>query len=91
MWNSYLLLDEISEPLVLGPRNDGRRMQYEVEGGRIAYKNKPEHVVGLRKDRILDLHEKHGLEVIEIRLSNWSDGRPDTPYRGQDVIVARKK
>lgn len=91
IWNSYLLLDEISEPLVLGPRNDGRRMQFEVEGGRIGYKEKPEHVVGLYRDQILALHEKYGLEIVEERLSNWSGGRPDTQYRGQDVIVARKK
>lgn len=70
VWNSYLLLDEVSEPLVLGPRNDGRRMRFEVEGGRIGYKNKPEHVVGLYRDQILALHEKHGLEVVEERLSN---------------------
>lgn len=90
IWNSYLLLDEISEPLVLGPRNDGRRMQYKVEGGRVAYKDKPELVVGLNRDQILDLHEKHGLEIIEEWLSNWSGGRPDTKNRGQDVIIARK-
>lgn len=91
IWNSYLLLDEVSEPLVLGPRKDGRRMQHEVEGGRVGYKEKPEHVVGLYKDRILSLHEKYGLEIIELQLSNWSGGRPDTKYRGQDVIIARKK
>jgi ubiquinone/menaquinone biosynthesis C-methylase UbiE len=90
IWNSYLLLDEISEPLVLGPRNDGRRMQHEVEGGRIAYKEKPEHVVGLYKEQIMALHEKHGFEISEVQLSNWSGGRPDTKYRGQDVIIARK-
>lgn len=90
IWNSYLLLDEISEPLVLGPRSDGRRMQFEVEGGRVGYKNKPEHVVGLYKDQILALHEKHGLEIIEVQLSNWSGGRPDIQHRGQDVIIARK-
>ena len=91
IWNSYLLLDEISEPLVLGPRNDGRRMQYEVEGGRVGYKEKPEHVVGLYRDQVLALHEKHGLEIVEEQLSNWSGGRPDTKSRGQDVIIARKK
>jgi len=90
IWNSYLLLDEISEPLVLGPRKDGRRMQFEVEGGRIGYKNKPEHVVGLYKDRVLAAHAKHGLEVTEVQLSNWSGGRPETDFRGQDVIIARK-
>lgn len=90
IWNSYLLLDELSEPLVLGPRNDGRRMQYQVEGGRVGYKEKPEHVVGLNKDRILALHEKHGLEITDLQLSNWSGGRPNTQYRGQDVIIARK-
>lgn len=90
IWNSYLLLDDISEPLVLGPRNDGRRMQYKVEGGRVGYQEKPEHVVGLYKDQILGLHEKHGLEIIEVQLSNWSGGRPDTKYRGQEVIIARK-
>ena len=91
IWNSYLLLDEVSEPLVLGPRKDGRRMQHEVEGGRVGYKDKPEHVVGLRKDRIFDLHQKHGLEIVDVRLSNWSGGRPDTKFRGQDVIVAKKR
>lgn len=90
VWNSYLLLDEVSEPLVLGPRSDGRRMQYEVEGGRVGYKDKPEHVVGLRKDRVLALHEKHGLGEVDVLLSNWSGGRTGKKYRGQDIIIARK-
>ena len=90
VWNSYLLLDEISEPLVLGPRNDGRRMAFEVEGGRIGYPKKPEHVVSLYKDRIHELHRKHGFVIIEEQLSNWSGGRPDVKYKGQDVIIAQK-
>ncbi|HUF55079.1 MAG TPA: class I SAM-dependent methyltransferase [Thermohalobaculum sp.] len=90
IWNSYLLLDEISEPLVLGPRNDGRRMQYEVDGGRIGWKDKPEWVVGLRLDRIKALHQRHGFEITDLQLSDWSGGRPETPYKGQDFIVARK-
>lgn len=90
IWNSYLLLDEVSEPFVLGPRNDGRRMQHEIDGGRVGYKDRPEHVVGLHKERILALHEKHGLEVVEMQLSNWSGGRPTTNYHGQDIIIARK-
>lgn len=90
VWNTYLLLDEASEPLVIGPRPDGRRMQYSVDGGRIGYLDKPEHVVGLHKERILEIHQKHGLEIVHIRLSNWSGGRPQVAYRGQDVIIARK-
>jgi SAM-dependent methyltransferase len=91
IWNSYLLLDEISEPLVHGaPRKDGRRMEHKVDGGRIAYPDKPEWVVGLHKDRILALHEKHGFDVIKVELTNWSGGRPEVPT-GQDVIVARKR
>ncbi|MCI0734905.1 MAG: class I SAM-dependent methyltransferase [Beijerinckiaceae bacterium] len=87
--NTYLLLDEISEPLVLGPRADGRRMPFTVEGGRVANKDRAEHVVGLYKDRILDLHKKHGLEPSNIMLMNWSGGR-ETKFKGQDLIVAVK-
>ncbi|WP_157014904.1 class I SAM-dependent methyltransferase [Mesorhizobium xinjiangense] len=91
IWNSYLLLDEISEPLVHGrPRSDGRRMEHEVKGGRVGWKDKPEWVVGLRLDGINELHRKHGLEIVETQLSNWSGGREDVPYKGQDVIIARK-
>jgi hypothetical protein len=64
-------------------------MVHQVDGGRVGYKDRPEHVVGLHKDRILQLHERYRLEVTQLQLSNWSGGR-DTKYRGQDVIVARK-
>lgn len=91
IWNSYLLLDEVSEPLVHGaPRNDGRRMEHKVDGGRIGYPDKPEWVVSLYKDRILALHEKHGFEIMEVILTDWSGGRPGVP-KGQDVIIARKR
>lgn len=89
IWNSYLILDEQSEPRVLGPRNDGRRMMYPVDGGRIGYKDRPELVTGLYKDRVLDLHSKHGFEVTAVQLSNWSGGRPNVKYIGQDVVIAR--
>jgi SAM-dependent methyltransferase len=90
IWNSYLLLDSISEPLVMFPRNDGRRMPYPVDGGRIAYKERPEHVVGLYTDRIVELHHKHGLKIERIAYANWSGGRR-VPFKGQDVILAKKE
>lgn len=88
--NSYLLLDEYSEPQVLGPRPDGRRMVHEVKGGRIGYLDKPEWVVGLNLDEIYAIHEKAGLEIIEAKLSNWSGGRLDSRYMGQDILIAKK-
>jgi ubiquinone/menaquinone biosynthesis C-methylase UbiE len=90
IWNTYLLLDEISEPLVLGPRGDGRRMMHKVEGGRVGYLDKPEHVVGLDKDRILEAHRRNGFEIVDVSLTNWSGGRPEVQSRGQDAILARK-
>ncbi|MEM6374736.1 MAG: class I SAM-dependent methyltransferase [Pseudomonadota bacterium] len=90
IWNSYLLLDERSEPLVLGPRNDGRRMRFPVDGGRIGWKESPEWVTGLYHERVIELHEKHGFEIVDTKMSNWSGGRPLIKFKGQDIIVARK-
>jgi SAM-dependent methyltransferase len=91
IWNSYLLLDQITEPSVLVPRNDGRRMPHPVPGGRIAYKDKPEHVVGLYVDGIKELHHKHGLTIAQVRYTNWSGARKLVSLKGQDVIIAVKK
>lgn len=90
VYNTYLLLDEISEPLVIKPRLDGRTMMHPVDGGRIGYKDKPEHVVGLYKDRVLEAHEEAGLKVVVLGLTNWSGGRPHVNFAGQDAIVAEK-
>lgn len=88
-WNSYLLLDEVTEPLVLQPRPDGRRMPFKVDGGRISRQDCPEALAGHDMDRIKAIHSKHGLEITFISLTNWSGGR-NHPLRGQDAIVARK-
>lgn len=89
-WNSYLLLDEHSEPKVLEPRSDGRKMPHRVEGGRVANPAVPEQIVGLYRDRVEDLHRRHGLEIVDVKLTNWSGGRPEIAFAGQDLIVARK-
>lgn len=90
VWNTYLLLDEFSEPHVLAPRRDGRWMKFPVDGGRVTYRDKPEAVVALYKDRVLALHQKHGLQVTLTGLSNWSGGRPKVNFKGQDLIIAQK-
>ena len=89
-WNTFLLLDEHSEPKVLEDRTDGRKMLHRVDGGRVANPAVPEQVVGLYLDRVEDLHRKHGLEIVDVKLTNWSGGRPDIAFAGQDLIVARK-
>ena len=80
-WNSFLLLDEMSEPKVIEQRNDGRRMLHPVDGGRIANTACPEQVVGLYLDRVEELHEKHGLVIEHRGLANWSGGRPRDQLR----------
>jgi hypothetical protein len=65
-------------------------MPHPVPGGRISYKDKPEHVVGLYADGIKELHQKHGLTIARIQYTNWSGARKLVTSKGQDVIIAVK-
>lgn len=90
VWNSYLILDEKSEPMAMTRRPNTYFLPHPVDGGRVARKENPEYVVGLYKHRLEELHAMHGLAIDQIALSNWSGGRPETKFMGQDLIMATK-
>jgi SAM-dependent methyltransferase len=91
MWNSYLLLDSVSYPLARQIDSDrGFHLTIPVNGGLAARINDPEVLIGLDAGRIKQLHEKHGLEIVEIRNGPWSGRGDDLRASNQDVIIAKK-
>jgi SAM-dependent methyltransferase len=88
-WNTWALLDEVSEPLAREhPAN--MRMRNPVDGGLVSNPNNPEHLIGLYTDRVKELHAKHGLEIVEIRNGPWSGRTDNLRASFQDVILAIK-
>lgn len=87
-WNSYCLLDAVSEPLAAhyGPKG----IRFKVDGGLVAREEDPEHLIALYTDRVLALHEKNGLEVVEVRNGRWSGRTDNIKTSFQDVFLARK-
>jgi hypothetical protein len=86
MWNTYCLLDEVSEPLARESL-----LPFPIEGGRTARPENPEALTAIRTDRLVSIHRELGLVVKEIRKGTWS-GRTDAHERRyfQDVIIAAK-
>jgi hypothetical protein len=89
IWNTYFILDEVSESLVRKGIPARIKLQFPMDGGLYMTKNNPDHVVAYYIDRLRDLHQKHELEIVHIGFGGWS-GRPGTKGIGQDVILARK-
>lgn len=91
-WNTYLLLNDVSlECMNAGEAASRVKLEYPVEGGLVRDLANPEAQIGLFEDRILAIHEKYGLEIVEpIRYGPWS-GRKDGILAGfQDIIIAKK-
>lgn len=89
-WNTYMILDDVSEPLAQQWQPKRPYITHPVDGGRVAKLDNPELIVGLYLDRLEGVHARNGLSIERIQLSNWSGGRPEIPYKGQDIIIARK-
>lgn len=92
MWNTFLLLDEISEPRarVAQAEYPNVHMPWEIEGGLTAIPSNPEALISFRRPVIEGIHTKHGLQIEDIRNGPWS-GRSDNIRAGyQDVVIARK-
>jgi ubiquinone/menaquinone biosynthesis C-methylase UbiE len=91
MWNSYLLLDSVSYPLVreIHPKRPNFTLTNPVDGGLTARLDDPEALIGLDTGRIRQLHEKHSLKIFEIRNGPWSGREDDLRASYQDVIIAK--
>jgi len=92
MWNTFLLLDEISEPLahIAQAERPGLRMPYEIEGGLTAIPHNPEALISFRRPVIEGIHTKHGLQIEDIRNGTWSGRSDNLRASYQDVVIARK-
>ena len=90
IWNTYFILDDVSEPLARAGIPGGGTLRFPIEGGLYMTEGNPDHVIAFYLDRLLALHEKHGLEVVHVGLGGWC-GRPGAADPGQDVILARKQ
>ena len=91
-WNTYLILDQVALELI--DKLDGSKrwyMPHSIEGGRVRDINNPESQIALYEDQVREIHEKHGLEITDIRYGPWSGRTEDVRAGGQDVIIARKR
>jgi len=90
MWNSFLLLDEISEPLTRVSKRPDVHMPFEIDGGLTAIPHNPEALIGFRRETIESIHAVHGLQIEDIRNGSWSGRSDNLRASYQDVVIARK-
>jgi len=92
VWNTYLLLDDYAEAAARAdPPGQSRVIaRFPVEGGFATLPDNPEARVAFRIERILELHAKHSLEVVDVMLGPWSGRTENVRAGNQDIIVARK-
>lgn len=90
MWNSFLLLDEISEPLTRVSERPDVHMPFEIEGGLTAIPHNPEALIGFRRETIETFHAGNGLQIEEVRLGPWSGRTDNLRASYQDVVIAKK-
>lgn len=92
MWNTFLLLDEISEPLARRAHADrpNIHMPHKIKGGRTAIRRNPEALISFRRRVIEDMHIKHGLQIEDIHIGPWSGRSDNVRASYQDVVIARK-
>lgn len=91
-WNTFLLLDDISGPLVrpLEGRRSLVSLPHPIEGGLTHDLADPEEQIAFYLDRVRAAYTAAGLEIEDIRFGPWS-GRADNIRAGrQDVIIGRK-
>ena len=89
IWNTYFILDEVSEPLVRTGIPGGGTLRFPIDGGLYMTEDNPDHLVAYYIDRLRELHLKHELEIVHTGFGGWS-GRPGVEGLGQDVILAQK-
>ena len=92
MWNTFLLLDEISEPLARTSQAERPNvyMPFEIEGGLTAIPDNPEALISFKRPVIESIHAEHGLQIEDIRNGTWSGRKDDLRASYQDVVIARK-
>ena len=89
IWNTYFILDEVSEPLARKGIPVGGTLRFPIDGGLYMTEGDPDHVIAFYIDRLRELHLKHDLEIVRVGYGGWS-GRPGAKDLGQDVILAKK-
>lgn len=90
-WNTYLLLDHFADEAAA--KLDGSTrwcLPYRVDGGRVRSLDDTASQVALDEERVVKLHLKAGLEIVDIRYGPWSGRTTNVRAGGQDVIIARK-
>jgi SAM-dependent methyltransferase len=93
-WNTFLLLDEVSEPLAstFDPaRGNNNYLPMPVENGRIAVEADPEALTALNLEFVKGLHDRSGLHILEVRNGPWSGRTDNLKASYQDVIIAQKR
>lgn len=91
-WNTFLIVDHEAEKRVLtvDPKKSRWYLPHRVEGGFARNIDNPESQIAFLQDRVLELYEKHGLNVEDIRYGPWSGRTENVRAGGQDVLIASK-
>lgn len=92
MWNTFLLLDEISEPLARTSQAERPHvyMPFKIKGGLTALRQNHEALISFRRPVIEAIHTSHGLQIEDIRNGPWSGRSDNLRASYQDVVIARK-
>lgn len=92
MWNTFLLLDDISTPLAstFDPKHAATYLPIIVDRGRIALESDPEALTALDRSFVVDVHHRSGLQLLEVRNGPWSGRSDNIRASYQDVAIARK-
>lgn len=92
MWNTFLLLDDISTPLasIFDPKHAATHLPIAVDRGRIALESDPEALTALDTSFVEKVHRRSCLEVLEVRNGPWSGRTDNIRASYQDVVIARK-
>ena len=92
IFNTFMLLDEVSLPLArtLQPDRPNVYMDVEVPGGLIALSDNPEALSAQYTEVVKQLHGLHGLIIDDIRNGPWSGRTDNLKSSGQDAVIAHK-
>lgn len=91
-WNTYLLLDQFALDQLdkINAENKRYYLPYQVDGGYVRNLSNPEAQIALYENKVKTIHEKYGLNIIEIRYGPWCGRTENIKAGGQDIVIAQK-
>lgn len=90
-WNTILVMDNVAAERAakLDP-SDPHYMPHVIEHGRVKFADNPTGQIAFYEEPIRALHDRNGLEILEIRYGPLSGRKDNVRAGGQDIVIARK-